>query len=277
MGVERVQKQQQDGFDVAISRCRQAFDAFQQLAARTDEALYRALGEIYTLLVRLRTDAALRDEFDRLLQQPASGRPLNEALLLVKYAFFPHTVTAGPGHKSDITKASRYAKLINRALEQDIRPADFLAFAQDHGIQRTAATSRQAKPFRFGKRQPHRRQRPSASPSLAGAALFATTILMPLELWFYSNDGSAQLRHLLRAAKHQAQRISLTVYVSDDRAALTECTGQPWTGEFPEAATTVALEPRSAATFQANTPRLLPRRSGLPVRIRGRALSRLRA
>jgi hypothetical protein len=275
-----MEQNQSQGMRDTISRCRQIYAAFEQLAARTDEALYGALGEIYTLLFQIRTKAALRAEFDRLLQQSAGARPANEALFLVKYAFFPDTLTPGPGHKSAITKASRYAKLINKAFEQDVRPADFVSFARHHGIQRTAATSRQAKPFRFGKRQPHRRKGPSASSSVTGATSFAATILTPLEAWFSNSEGSAQLGHLLRAAKHQAQRISLTVYVSDDRAVLTECTGQPWNGELPEAAIrvrTAAPEPHSVVSIPANAPGPSPRRTGLPVRIRGRPLARLRA
>jgi hypothetical protein len=49
---------------------------------------------------------------------------------LVKYAFFPHTVQPGPGHKGDITKASRYAKLINKALDENIPPTEFVVFAE---------------------------------------------------------------------------------------------------------------------------------------------------
>jgi hypothetical protein len=48
---------------------------FQQLAARTDEALYGALGESYALLFRMLSDRALRTEFDRLLNStPGTDR-----------------------------------------------------------------------------------------------------------------------------------------------------------------------------------------------------------
>ena len=63
------------------------------------------------------------------------GKLVNETLFLVKYAFFSHTVQPGPGHKADITKASRYAKLINKALDRHIQPAHFVAFARAEKIQ----------------------------------------------------------------------------------------------------------------------------------------------
>src|SRR5687767_2712875 len=102
-------------FNVSISVCREAYGVYQQLASRTDGALYQALGQIHRLRFQMRTDPALEAGFRTLIEQNIQGKPGNETLSLVKYAFFPHTLSPGPGHKSDITKASRYAKLINHA------------------------------------------------------------------------------------------------------------------------------------------------------------------
>src|SRR5690348_8160955 len=102
----------------ALSRCRQAYAAFQQLAGRTDEALYQALALVYGVQLQVRSDTVLRATLNELLQRYRGGKQVNEALFLVKYAFFPDTLQPGPGHKGDINKASRYAKLINKALAQ---------------------------------------------------------------------------------------------------------------------------------------------------------------
>jgi hypothetical protein len=159
-------------FDSLISTCRQAYAEFQQLASRTDAALYHALGQAHALLFQMRSDAALQQQFQELLHQHAPGGTGKETLFLVKYAYFPHTLQPGPGHKADITKASRYSKLINKALDQHIAPADFVAVARHHGIQRTAAGSPRRKPPHLGKRAPPRgRARPQLS-SLSDTASF---------------------------------------------------------------------------------------------------------
>ena len=128
-------------FDSRVFNSRQAYAAFQQLASRTDDALYQALGIIHALWVEMRDDKTLRSDFAAVLTEHSGDRIVNETLFLVKYAFFPHTLQPGPGHKAEITKASRYAKLINKALEQGLEPTDFVQFARTEGIQRTAVAA----------------------------------------------------------------------------------------------------------------------------------------
>ena len=41
-------------FNVIISSCRKSYAAFQQLAGRTDDALYHALGDLHALRFRMR-------------------------------------------------------------------------------------------------------------------------------------------------------------------------------------------------------------------------------
>src|ERR1051325_7078275 len=180
-------------FSLGIRACREAYAGFQHLANRTDDALYRALAEVYALRQRMHRDPVIRSSFDALLRQHTDGRAVNEPLFFIKYAFFPHTLEPGPGHKSDITKGSRYAKLVNKALDQHTEPPDFVAFARQHGIQRTAVA-------RSGKRCPHRRRPrhggrgpvPKTQP-VNFCPRFLTDIVAPLEPWFYSSNVAAQL------------------------------------------------------------------------------------
>lgn len=259
-------------FDALISACRQAYAAFQQLASRTDEALYQALGQVHALRWQMRSDTALHAQFQQLLEQHAPDKSGKDTLFLVKYAYFPHTLQPGPGHKADITKASRYAKLINKALDQDVQPADFVEFARDQGVQRTAAASRRASPPRYCSGRPGRRRPPSAISSRPSTGSFLDAILSPRGVSFYSSQLLARLGTLLRAASHQAQRVSLTIYLNDERAVLTGCTGGAWRGEFPEPAIplpTAAPERSPAAIVADGPPKLSPRAPGLPLRRRG--------
>jgi hypothetical protein len=221
-------------FDTMISTCRNAYSAFQQLAGRTDDALYQALGQVHALQVRMHTDTALSERFNALLQKHVGGKCANETLFLVKYAFFPHTLQPGPQHKADITKASRYAKLINRALAHNIPLDQFVAFARQHGIQRTAVSSHLGKRshLRAGRRLA-RRSRSSVSSVTDGAA-FVQDILNAVETWFYRADLAARMAQLLRDAQQQPQKLSLTVYVNHERAVVTGCNGRAWHGKFPE-------------------------------------------
>jgi hypothetical protein len=165
-----------------VLACRQAYAAFQQLASRTDDALYHALAQVHALRFRMRRDKALQASFDQLVEQHAPSKTLNGTLFLTKYAFFPHTLQPGPGHKAEITKASRYAKLINKALEQGLEPTDFVQFARTEGIQRTAVTSSSARGrSRFG---PGRRRAMGRGPVLCRSAVFLRLILKPLDPWF---------------------------------------------------------------------------------------------
>src|SRR5216110_1326072 len=106
---------ERDNFHEAVSRCRRAYGVFRQLASRTDEALYHALAEVYSLDCRMRRDTVLRATFDYLQDVNIGRRHSNEMLFLVKYSLFPQTLEAGVDHKPDINKASRYAKLLNKA------------------------------------------------------------------------------------------------------------------------------------------------------------------
>lgn len=220
-------------FEAIIAVCRQSYAAFQQLAGRTDDALYEALGQIHALRYQMCTDTATRAKFDELLQLHTGGKAINETLFLVKYAFFPHTLQPGPGHKADITKASRYAKLTNKALDGNVAPADFVAFARQQGIQRTAVGSRWTK-RPLGRGGPPRRvQAPSRNASVPAVPSFLAPVLVSIETSFHTSEVATRVAAVLREAKDQPHRILLTIYVNDARAVLTGVTGKPWHGAFP--------------------------------------------
>jgi hypothetical protein len=258
-------------FGVAMTACREAYAGFQQLANRTDAALYRALAEVYALRQRMHTNPAIRSSFDELLQQHTAGKAVNETLFLIKYAFFPHTLEPGPGHKSDITKASRYAKLANKALDENIEPADFVAFARQHGIQRTAVIMGKKGP---GRRRASRRRGRGPARGIESINIrprFLTDVAGPLEPWFYSDRVAAQLAQAIADAKDYPRKVSLTIYLNHERAVITGVTGQPWPGKFPDGAiripSTAPVDPVAGAAR-----RILPtqlQRPGLPQRRRG--------
>jgi hypothetical protein len=242
-------------FETSIAACRQTYGVYQQLAARTNDALYAALGEVYRLCLHIRTDPNLETAWHELLLRHIGDKPVNETLFLVKHAFFPDTLQPGPGHKADITKASRYAKLINRALDQGIDPADFVTFARDQGIQRTAigtgAGKRSCAP---AVRRPRSRSRRYPAPRSVRSSLL-TAMLRPLAGWFYSSEVAARLAAILQAAQDQPHKLSLTLYVNHERAVLTGVSARPIRGDFPEGAVRIKnIEPAQPPTAPMQRP-----------------------
>ena len=238
-------------FKRLLSECRQAYAAFRHLASRTDEALYEALGQVHTLRFQMRDDGALRTSFDQLLQEYVTAKAVNETLFLVKYAFFPNTVQPGPGNKADITKASRYAKLINKALDRDIEPADFLAFARAEKIQSTATTRGR------GRRRspPHRRltgdRTRSSISSGVRSATFLPTLLKPLNAAFADAALGTRMADVQQRAGSQPVKLTATFYLDQHRAVVTGLNDEPWMGDvpgtgirIPEERTSVSAPPR---------------------------------
>ena len=258
-------------FNILMTHCREAYAVFQQMASRTDDALYEALGQVHALRIEMHTNPTLRAEFDDLLQRHAGGKPTNETLLLVKYAFFPDTLQPGPGHKADLNKASRYAKLINTALDNGVEPGRFVAFAREHGIQRTAINSRRIRRSN-GTRRPNRRGKrgPRSSPAIP-VGLFLATALAPLEPWLYSSAVAERLASMTQKANDGPQRIRLTIYVNNKQAVLTGIAGESWQGEFPEGAIRISSPTQQPRVNVGADPgeQHLQRRTGLPRRMRG--------
>ena len=248
----------------AISECQQAYSVFQQLAGRTDDALYQALAQVHALRFDMRTDSALLTSFDQLLQQHSPGKALNETLFLVKYAFFPHTVQPGPGHKGDITKASRYAKLINKALDEDINPTDFVRFARAEGIQRTAVSTRSNRRSRRHRMPLRRGAAPACRSSLARAVRFLPPMLEPLDTWIATATLATRMADLRGRAANQSIKLTLTVYLDHERAVVTGVSEDTWVGEAPDAAIRIP-DPEPASVAEPTVHRVVPRPPPLPV------------
>lgn len=251
-------------FNILMTHCREAYAVFRQMASRTDDALYEALEQVHALRIKIDTNPTLRAGFDDLRQRHTGGKPTNETLLLVKFAFFPDKLQPGPGHKGDLNKASRYAKLINAALEKGIQPGQFVAFAREQGIQRTAMSSRRTGPSHGRRRPPHHGKRPPNRSSAMSAASGVVTELTPLEAWFYSSAVAERLAAVLQIAKTNPQKISLTVYVNDERVVVTGLVAKA-AGEFPEGAIRIS-HTDSAQNSDANIRRSSP--DGAPLRER---------
>ena len=222
-----MQTGQSDAFDRAVSRCRAAYAEFQHLASRTDAALYQALGQVYSLQCEMGSNSRLQVAFAQLVECCAARPPINQALLLVKYTFFSDTLEPGPGHKPAITKASRYAKLINKAVAANIAPGDFVGFAREAGVQRTAAGSPHGRGFHVGKRAPRRGRTRSQVVSLSEIGAFLKGVVSPLQSWFYTADLASGFRNLLSDATRQPRRVVLTVYLNHERAVVTGFSARP--------------------------------------------------
>ena len=222
------------------------------------------------LRIEMHTNPTLRAEFDDLLQRHAGGKPTNETLLLVKLAFFPDKLQPGPGHKADLNKASRYAKLINTALDNGIEPGQFVAFAREHGIQRTAVSSARTRRFNRTRRpNRHGERRPSRSPAIP-VGLFLATALRPLEAWLCSSAVAERLASMMQKANDGPQRIRLTIYVNQRQAVLTGIAGESWEGEFPDGAIRISRPTQQPQNNEPGTLERHPRRlMGLPARMRG--------
>lgn len=242
-----------EAFETEIATCRRAYGVYSELAGRTDTALYQALGRIHALRCRIDNDAELAAGFRAVLRRSVGDKPVNETLFLVKYTFFPDTLQPGPGHKAEITKASRYTKLINMALDRGIEPADFVAFARDQGIQRTAAGSRSSERPHRRRVSVHHRRSARRSRAVAVSREFVGKVLAPLRPRFSSAELAVRLSECLRLAQEQPQQLSLAIYVHNDQAVITSVTGQAWEGQVPTSraqtahrAETVLLTPASA-------------------------------
>jgi len=67
-------------------------------------------------------------------------------------------------------------------------------------------------------------------------ASFAAAALTPLDAWLYSNAVAERLASVIQAARVTPQKISLTLYLNDERAVVTGLGAKAWYGEFPDGA-----------------------------------------
>ena len=259
---------QEDALEEAIGRARSKYDLFRQFASRTHKALREALAELYTLLLRIRSDEALRSAFYRALVSQNMRIGEKEELLLIEYAFFPHVLLPGKDHRDDINKASRYAVLIKKALAAKISPTDFVAFARKERIQETARAdakrkSQSAKGSEVENGEavnltadPSNRVTATADPSnrvtptgepvkevapTADPVKRITAVepsaswdtVLPGEVWFNSTALAQKAVEIDHAAKAQRQLVNIAIHVDGERRVVTGITAEPWHGPFP--------------------------------------------
>jgi hypothetical protein len=257
--------QMQEGtFEEAIGRARSKYELFRQFASRTHKVLREALEELYALLLKIRSDEALRTAFYRALVSQNMRIGDKEELLLVEYAFFPHVLLPGKDHRDDINKASRYNTLIKKALAANISPTDFVAFARKETALANAKRKSQpakrseveigepanltadpsnrvtatAEPVKrvTATAEPVKRVTPTAEPVKRFTAVeppASWDTVLPGEVWFNSTGLAQKAVEFVRAAKAQRQRGNIEFYFDGERTVVTGIAAEPWHGPFP--------------------------------------------
>jgi hypothetical protein len=96
----------------------------------------------------------------------------------------------------------------------------------------------------------HRRRTIYLDPAALSEATILTAAVSPLETWFYSTNVLDQLAGAKQRTKSQPHKITLTMYVNNERAVVTDLTAQAWHGKFPEG----AIRVESAARVSPQPP-----------------------
>jgi hypothetical protein len=123
-------------FETGVERCRTKYKVVCMLRQRTHNALYEAVGELYGLSWKIKSDLRLKREFEEKLSQRGKRQRRNPTLFLVKYTFFPESLEFGAGNKAANNQASRIAKMINLVSRQRVAPPDFAQEARRIWVQR---------------------------------------------------------------------------------------------------------------------------------------------
>ena len=106
-------------------------------------------------------------------------------------------------------------------------------------------------------------------PVLCRSAVFLRLILKPLDPWFATAALATRIADLRQRAANQPVELSLTVYLGQERAVVTEVDERAWIGDAPNAAVRVPLVAPAPAAAPATDP-IAPRRPRLPpAEIRG--------
>jgi hypothetical protein len=209
---------QQDPFEAAISSCQLSYSTVLELEKRTRAALYKALGLVYNLWDQIQKDDQLRARFDELLANRNKRQRENPIHFLVQYVLFPHLLEFGSGNKPDQDKASRYAKLLNRAWEKRVPSPEFVEFAPKIGIQNAARRTVPKKQMRPGKSA---RMKRVVRPAVRGA--LADSPRMPSREVFPENAKIADdLDEAITWSYFGRKTMQLTGYVDDGRLVVTE-------------------------------------------------------
>jgi hypothetical protein len=233
-----------DRFAEAVARCREKQEQLRTMEFRTLLFIYGMLADAHALAVEMRADAALRATFYRTLASENMRRGNDEVLILVEYLFFPHVLRrADADNKPYIDKASRYAKLIREAIAANTHPADFVRFARENGIQKTA----RAKPNKDA-------AQPSAEESGLGEPRETPPVEMKRiavpaeapdagdntfigEVWFNSPKLSIRAAEAREAAKATPQVVSVRyITYPGKQKVVIGLEARPFSGPFPKPA-----------------------------------------
>jgi hypothetical protein len=116
-----------------VGDCQQVYGVFIEMASRTRDALVESVSLVYLLIYRIRQDSALRTAYLEELREQKITVGSNEALQVIEYTFFRYIFHSDGNHKTEINKASAYAKACNAALADGVRPEDFVKYVKQRG------------------------------------------------------------------------------------------------------------------------------------------------
>lgn len=228
----------QSRFEASIGRCRSKYHLFRQLASRTRNALYVALGEGYDLFLEMPGNDALRAEFEQALSSQNMRRSDRESLLFIEYAYFPHVLLPGKDHKTDIDKASTYANVFDKAAATNITSAEFVPWVRKNGgihniaYPETARVSRRAKRPPLGKSARVESQRTSGPAATSGASTVVEQpelgpTGLPGDLWYCNAAVAEKAAKARQAVKDRPQKVTRIFYAYGETEVLIGVTTTP--------------------------------------------------
>jgi hypothetical protein len=226
-------------FKNAIARCRLKYHTFRQLESRTRNALYVALGEGYDLLLEMLDNDALRSEFDHELSSQNMRKSDRESLLIIEYAYFPHVLLPGMGHKPDIDKASSYAIVFDKAAAANITSAEFVRWVRENGGIQKIAHGETARTPRRAQRPPLGKSGRVKSHRISGPAVTVepseSRLPVLLDIFLCSPGVVRQVAQTVQAAHTEQQIVTFTGFMNGKCTVVTAIKAEPWHGPFPRA------------------------------------------
>jgi hypothetical protein len=139
------------------------------MKSRTNAAYRDALRELFIFYLKLKDNSAVRNAFYQDLASQNMRISNKEILLFVEYVLFPHVLLhPDMENKPDLTKASRYATLIGKALKASISPTEFVQFLRKQAKEQTQAKKKTGRADQSQKQSPVEAPDPSALTELPG-------------------------------------------------------------------------------------------------------------
>jgi hypothetical protein len=240
-------------FNETVARCREKQEQHRTMEFRTRLALYAMLAEAYGFVVEMRADDALPAIFYRTLASKNMRRGNDEVLLLVEYLYFPHVLRGvNERNKADCTTASKYAKLIRKAISANTLPVDFVRFAREHGVQKTAL----AKPKDAASRSTAEETGVDEPPKTTLVEMKRTAASVELpdtgddrfigEVWFNSPKLSRRAAEAREAAEATPQVVNVRYikYPGKEQKVVVGFEAKPFSGPSPDPAVAPLEAPR---------------------------------